>query len=147
MDLACWAPPEGRARCSLRLLQRGHAELETVDGIGRETVRRTLRKRCETAAGGVPVHTAEGQRRIRLRDGGCSGNRSPGVRRGWGGLPRRDFEAADDGDPAPGARQAGKPAGEDFEYERSGVARLFMVFAPLLGCCVMEITDLCPRID
>ena len=50
----------------------------------------------------------------------------------------------------PGTRSAardGQPAREDFEYVRNGVANLFMVFAPLLGLRLMEVTDRRTRID
>ena len=41
----------------------------------------------------------------------------------------------------------GQPAREDFEYERNGVANPFMVFAPLLGFRLVEITDRRTRTD
>lgn len=42
--LACSAPPEGRARWTLRLLSDRMVELEHVEAISHETVRRTLKK-------------------------------------------------------------------------------------------------------
>jgi transposase len=42
--LACSAPPEGRARWTLRLLSDHMVELEYVEAISHETVRRTLKK-------------------------------------------------------------------------------------------------------
>ena len=42
--LACSAPPAGRARWTMRLLADRLVELELVDAIGDETVRRTLKK-------------------------------------------------------------------------------------------------------
>ena len=42
--LACSEPPEGHARWSLRLLGDRLVELEVVDGISNETVRRALKK-------------------------------------------------------------------------------------------------------
>jgi transposase len=42
--LACGEPPEGRARWTLRLLAGKMVELEIVDSISHETVRRTLKK-------------------------------------------------------------------------------------------------------
>lgn len=42
--LACSEPPPGHARWNLRLLGDRLVELEVVDGISRETVRRTLKK-------------------------------------------------------------------------------------------------------
>lgn len=42
--LACSTPPEGRARWTMQLLADRLAELELVDAISDETVRRTLKK-------------------------------------------------------------------------------------------------------
>ncbi len=42
--LACSTPPQGRARWTLRLLADRLVELEVVDTIATETVRRTLKK-------------------------------------------------------------------------------------------------------
>ena len=42
--IACGDPPEGYARWSLRLLADRLVECEIVDGVSRETVRRTLKK-------------------------------------------------------------------------------------------------------
>ena len=42
--LACSAPPDGHARWTLRLLVEKLVELELVDNIHKETVRKALRK-------------------------------------------------------------------------------------------------------
>ena len=42
--LACAAPPEGRARWTLRLLAQHMVELAYVDTVSHETVRQTLKK-------------------------------------------------------------------------------------------------------
>jgi hypothetical protein len=42
--LACTDAPEGRARWSVRLLARRAVELEVVEAISRETVRRVMEK-------------------------------------------------------------------------------------------------------
>jgi transposase len=44
LALACSEPPEGRARWSLRLLADRMVELEVVDEVSYQTVRRTLKK-------------------------------------------------------------------------------------------------------
>ncbi len=44
LALACSKPPRGRARWSMRLLADKLVELEIVDAISYETVRRTLKK-------------------------------------------------------------------------------------------------------
>ena len=43
--LTCSEPPEGRARWTLRLLADRMVELEYVEGISHETIRRLLKKR------------------------------------------------------------------------------------------------------
>ena len=44
LALSCSVPPEGQARWSLRLLADRLVELELVDSISHETVRRALKK-------------------------------------------------------------------------------------------------------
>jgi Homeodomain-like domain len=44
ISLACSEPPEGQARWSLRLLADKLVELEIVEGVSYQTVRRMLRK-------------------------------------------------------------------------------------------------------
>lgn len=44
LALSCGKPPQGRARWSLRLLADKMVELEYVDSISYETVRRVLKK-------------------------------------------------------------------------------------------------------
>ena len=44
ITLACGAPPEGRARWTLRLLADALVELEVIDDVSHETVRQTLKK-------------------------------------------------------------------------------------------------------
>jgi hypothetical protein len=44
VKLACSQPPQGRARWTLRLLAERLVELEIVDAISHETVRRALKK-------------------------------------------------------------------------------------------------------
>jgi transposase len=44
--LACSKAPEGQARWSVRLLARRAVELEVVETLSRETVRRVLKKTC-----------------------------------------------------------------------------------------------------
>ena len=47
--LACSAPPEGHARWTLRLLGDKLVELEVVDSIHKETVRKALKKQFQTS--------------------------------------------------------------------------------------------------
>jgi transposase len=70
--LACSEPPEGQARWSLRLLADRMVELEVVEEISYQTVRRTLKKRTEASPEKAVVDPAARQRRIRVEDGGCA---------------------------------------------------------------------------
>lgn len=49
--LACSAPPEGRARWSVRLLAERVVELEAMPPVGRELVRTTLKKTAPSPGG------------------------------------------------------------------------------------------------
>lgn len=44
LALTCSAPPEGRSRWTLRLLRNRLIEMEVVEQVGTETIRRTLKK-------------------------------------------------------------------------------------------------------
>ena len=48
---------------------------------------------------------------------------------------------------APCAMKPGRPARHDYEYERNGVANLFMMFAPLEGWRRVKVTDRRTSID
>jgi len=60
--LTCSAPPEGRARWTLRLLADQMVELEYVDELSHETVRQLLKKRNKTLAKKRMVHSSQVQR-------------------------------------------------------------------------------------
>ncbi len=51
LALSCSAPPEGQARWSLRLLVNRLVELELIDTVSHETVRRTLKKTNSSPGG------------------------------------------------------------------------------------------------
>lgn len=72
VQLACSDAPEGHARWTLRLLSSRLVELELVDSISRECVRRVLKKHHQTVEEGNVVHPAKGKRRVCLSDGGCA---------------------------------------------------------------------------
>ncbi len=56
LAVACSPPPEGRARWTLRLLTDKMVELEVLESISYETVRRALKKRDQAAFEAVLVH-------------------------------------------------------------------------------------------
>jgi hypothetical protein len=68
--LACSEPPEGQARWSLRLLAERMVELEVVDDLSYQTVRRTLKKRTQASPEKAVVYPTQGECRVRLEDGG-----------------------------------------------------------------------------
>ena len=78
--LACQAPPEGRARWTLRLLAQHMVELAYVDTLSYETVRQTLKKECPQAAPQADVvHPREALGGVRLPHGGRAGGLPPPV--------------------------------------------------------------------
>ena len=56
--LACSEPPEGQARWSLRLLADKLVELEVVEDLSYQTVRRTLKKHPEASSEEAVVNSA-----------------------------------------------------------------------------------------
>jgi hypothetical protein len=54
LALSCSTPPEGQASWSLRLLADRLVELELVDSVSHETVRRTLKKTNSSPGGKSP---------------------------------------------------------------------------------------------
>src|SRR5690349_14125085 len=99
--LACSAPPEGRARWTLRLLAQRMVELAYVDTLSYETVRQTLKKERPPAAPKKDVvHSRQALGRVRLPPGRCAGGLPPPIRPQ---APRRvrgpDLQAADRRDP------------------------------------------------
>jgi transposase len=58
VQIACSEPPEGRQRWTLHLLADKLVELEVVDSISHETVRKRLKKRVKTLANATILHPA-----------------------------------------------------------------------------------------
>lgn len=71
--LACSQAPAGRSRWTLRLLADKLLEMQIVEGISYETVRRTLKKPAQAAPAPLLVHSAQARRGIRSRHGGHPG--------------------------------------------------------------------------
>jgi transposase len=95
--LACSAPPEGRARWTLRLLAQRMVELAYVDTLSYETVRQTLKKERPPAAPQADVvHPRQALGGVRLPHGGCAGGLPPPLRsQAPGGVRGRDLQAID----------------------------------------------------
>ena len=79
--LACSAPPDGRARWTLRLLAQHMVELAHVDTLSYETVRQTLKKeRPQAAPEKDVVYPRETLGGVRLPHGGCPRRLPPPIR-------------------------------------------------------------------
>jgi len=76
VSLACSEPPAGRARWTLRLLSDRLVELEVVESISAETVRKVLKKHHQTLAEADVVYSRATQRGVRLPDGSGAGGLS-----------------------------------------------------------------------
>ena len=147
--VACGAPPEGRVRWTLRLLADRLVELEVVEAVCHETVRQTLladqikpwRKRTWCIA---PTASADFVCRME--------NVLEVYQRPFD--PKRPVVCLDETTkqlvsetrvPLPAA--PGRPVSEDYEYERQGVASLFMMCAPLSGWREVSVRERKTRVD
>jgi transposase len=70
--LACSEPPEGREHWTMQLLANRLVELEIVESISDETVRRVLKKRSQALAEEAVVHRTD-HGGLPLAHGGCAG--------------------------------------------------------------------------
>jgi len=78
LALACSAPPDGRARWTLRLLAQRMVELDYVDTLSYETVRQTLKKeRPSPAPEADVVHPRQALGGVRLPPGRRAGGLPP----------------------------------------------------------------------
>ena len=100
------------------------------------------KKRTQALAKRTVVHPAPRQCRLRL----CHGGRPGGYTRPYD--PQRPLVCMDEvpkqllaDKQAPIPMQPGQPARFDYEYERQGVANLFMFFEPLAGQRHVKVTD------
>ena len=121
--LACSKPPKGRARWTLRLLEKKVVELQIVDCASDLTIGRALKKTSLAPSPAVLGHPAEGQWRVRSRHGRCAGGLHAATRsRLPAGVPGRDLQQflAETRLPIPMKR--GRPARCDYEYECSDTA-------------------------
>ena len=81
VQLACTDPPRGRCHWTLQLLADEMVVLGLVDSISTETEHKALeKKRHPVLDHSIMVYPSEGQRRIRLADGGRDSNLHAPVR-------------------------------------------------------------------
>ena len=67
--LACSKPPKGRVRWTLRLLEKKVVELNIVDRASDSTIGRVLKKHSQAPSPSTMGDPAQGQQRVRGRDG------------------------------------------------------------------------------
>ena len=67
--LACSKPPKGRARWTLRLLEKKVVELHIVDHASDSTIGRVLKKHSQTPSPAAMGDSAQGQQRLRRSHG------------------------------------------------------------------------------
>lgn len=147
--MACGEPPSGCARWTLRLLADRLVELDVVESVSHETVRQTLltneikpwlkRQWCI-----APTASADFVCRMEdvlevyqrpfdpLRPVVCLDETTKQLVR-------------ETRTPLPAA--AGRPVSYDYEYERHGVASLFMMCAPLSGWRQVSVRERKTRLD
>ena len=141
--------PAGFARWSLRLLEEKVVELHIVERASDNTIGRTLKKNIlkphrkqqwviPPDANAAFVATMEDVLEVYQRPHD----------------PQRPLVCLDETSKqliietrAPIPAKPGQPARHDYEYERNGVANLFMVFAPLEGWRHVKVTDRHTAID
>jgi hypothetical protein len=73
------SPPKGYAHWTLRLLARKVVELEIIDSVSRETIRRMLKKRHDESQDAVLGDSAAGRRRVRGSHGRSAGRLFPAL--------------------------------------------------------------------
>jgi transposase len=71
LALACSEPPEGRANWTMQLLADKLVELQIVESICDESVRRTLKKREQAVPEGTRAHRSKRQSTVRPQPGVC----------------------------------------------------------------------------
>ena len=147
--VACGAPPEGRARWTLRLLADRLVELAVVESVCHETVRQTLRtnelkpwlKRTWCIA-----PTASADFVCRMEDVLEVYQRPLDPQRPVVCLDETTKQLVRE-TRVPLPAVAGRPVSEDYEYERQGVASLFMMCAPLSGWREVSVRARKTRVD
>jgi hypothetical protein len=147
--LACGPAPAGHARWTLSLLEEKVVELQIVERASDNTIGRTLKKSIlephlkqqwviapEVSAAFVANMEDVLEVYQRPHD------------------PKRPLVCLDETSKqliietrSPIAAKPGQPARHDYEYERNGVANLFMMFAPLEGWRHVKVTDRRAAVD
>lgn len=149
LAMSCSKPPQGQARWSLRLLAERMVELELVDSVSHETVRRTLKKNeikpwrkvgwvIAPQASAAFVASMEKVLDIYSRPYDA---KHPVVC--MDETPRQLIRQTRE----PIAAAPGRPERHDYEYERCGVCNVFMASEPLAGRRLTKVTERRTKLD
>jgi transposase len=144
--LACSAPPDERARWTLRLLAQRMVELAYVDTLSYETVRQTLKKeRPQTTPEKDVVHGWEALGGVRLPYRRAGGLPPPLRSQAARGRPvvcvDETFKQLIGETREPLPMRPGTVERFDYVYTRNGVASLFLACEPLAGWRHLAVTD------
>ena len=147
--LACGPAPEGHAKWTLRLLEDKVVELHIVERASDNTIALGRSKKHSQAASEATMrYCARCQRGLCRQHGRRAGGLSETTRsRAPRRVPRRNLEADDRRNARTILAKPARKARHDYEYERGGVANLFMMFAPLEGWRHVKVTDRHAAID
>jgi hypothetical protein len=140
--LACAAPPEGRARWTMKLLADKLVELGVFDSVSDETVRRVLKNdlKPHLKEQWVIPPGQSGEFVARMEDVLEVYRRPYDAKRPLVCLDEVPVQLVGETRvPLPAA--PGRPARYDSEYVRNGTANLFMIFEPLLGWPAAQVTE------
>lgn len=147
--LACTPPPVGRRRWTLRLLADKLVALRYVDGVSYETVRLVLKKNALkpwlTKRWCIPPEQS-GEYVWRMEDILEVYTRPFDPAHPLICLDEASTQLLKDARPSRMAK-LGKPARQDYEYERNGTANLFLVTEPLRGWRHVEVTERRTKLD
>lgn len=147
--LACSAPPAGRARWTLQLLAEKMIELEYIEQLSSETVRRVLHrhqlKPWRKKMWVIPPQANESFV-YHMEDVLAVYTRPFDPQRPVVCLDECPVQlVSEKRQPLP--TRPGQPLRYDYEYERVGVVNLFLCFAPLLAWRHVQVTDQRTKVD
>jgi transposase len=147
--VACGAPPAGHGRWSLRLLADRMVQLEEVDALSYQTVRRVLKSnelKPWLRKQWVIPPKANAEFVWRMEDVLEVYTRPYDPKRPQVCMDELSKQLVADAHPAL-PMQSGRPARVDYEYERNGTANLFLFCEPLQARRWVAVTDRRTSVD
>jgi hypothetical protein len=140
--LACSAPPRGRKRRTLALLENAVMELRIVDRAGDDTIGRTLKKRPKPHLQKQWVIPSEANAAfVAAMKDVLEVYHSRMIQLVLWSASDETTKQLIKETRVPVPAKPGQPARHDYEYERNGTANLFMLFAALEGWRHIRVTE------